>query len=1130
MVFLGIYRAIYDYAPQAETELQIAEGDLLFVLEKSTDDDWWKAKRKASSEEEEEAEGLIPNNYIEEAVPIAKAKAMYDYTRQTDEELSFSEEDLLDVYDTSDPDWTLVGFNGEYGFAPANYIEMSDSPPETPAALAAPAAPAAPAMPPRPTVVEPEDEEDEPNSPPPISGPAAALAQALRGQGAASAGPSAPRSAMSPPPNLSAPPKKKSVQFTPEESDEEIPPPNLPQRPPSQTLSPPITQYASPRTPMSPPTDYDDEDRHYQRSPLSPSGYHLYNIHEMVSHMGKNKKMPMTLGINVPKGTIMISPEKAKNGPEKEWTAEKLTHYSIEGKHVFMELVRPSKSVDFHAGAKDTAQEIVAYLGELAGAARGGGMEDVLAAGSGGQVQKKGKMVYEFMAQGDDEVTVALDDEVIIIDDTKSDEWWQVRRLKNGKEGVVPSSYVEITGTINVSAAPSRSRSDAGLSIVEQNRLEEERLARQATKSQRKNDSRGAEVGPGLRLPERQSSLAQGDPDTKRHSQRKRDSTAKSSSSSKSKPDSSKVRTWTDRTGSFKVDAEFIGLRDNKIHLHKLNGVKIAVPVQKMAIEDLEYVERRTGVSLDEDKPLSEIKRRSTLLKRDNERASKAGITVEKKSDYDWFDFFLSCGVNPQICQTYTSAFEKDQMGEENMADINEKLLRTLGVKEGDILRVMKYLDAKYGRVGGAGDSADAKGGLFSGPGGALRNNTGKGRPAPPVQTNDVVDAKVFEQMTDAAVKQPPPDAQATSLASAPVKQPTNGFDDNAWEVKPSKQPTPAASSPAQQTTSPPPAAQRPPTGAMAELSLLDQPLIPAPPEPKAAPQPPVQQHLPAPQPQPAVLQQPAQTGATQSVFDQVAAATMKGQQQPMAPPRQRPMAPQQTGMPGSLIQPPPQRAASAPQNFQQQQSAFGPPPPLQPQLTGYQPQVQAQVSPAGQSLQELQQQRMQQQNFLQMQPTGFQQQNQFGQFSQPSFQIPQPTGFNQFQQQPQFQPSNGSPFADPPRAPFQPQPTGFQQSFSPMQPQQTGINAFLQPALQPQRTGFQQPSQQTGFGGTSGFTVPPVPPIPTQPTIAPLQPQKTGPAPQIKFGVQPGQKKLVPQPTGRANLSKATPQNPFGF
>ena len=66
MVFLGIYRAIYDYEPQSSNEIALSEGDILMVLEKSTDDDWWKAKKKGHNEDEEEPEGLIPNNYIEE--------------------------------------------------------------------------------------------------------------------------------------------------------------------------------------------------------------------------------------------------------------------------------------------------------------------------------------------------------------------------------------------------------------------------------------------------------------------------------------------------------------------------------------------------------------------------------------------------------------------------------------------------------------------------------------------------------------------------------------------------------------------------------------------------------------------------------------------------------------------------------------------------------------------------------------------------------------------------------------------------------------------------------------------------------------------------------------------------------
>lgn len=69
MGFLGVYTAVYDYQPQGEGELEIREGDLLYVLEKNSDDDWWKAKKKAERDDEDEPEGLVPNNYVEEVSP-----------------------------------------------------------------------------------------------------------------------------------------------------------------------------------------------------------------------------------------------------------------------------------------------------------------------------------------------------------------------------------------------------------------------------------------------------------------------------------------------------------------------------------------------------------------------------------------------------------------------------------------------------------------------------------------------------------------------------------------------------------------------------------------------------------------------------------------------------------------------------------------------------------------------------------------------------------------------------------------------------------------------------------------------------------------------------------------------------
>ncbi|TKA22542.1 hypothetical protein B0A50_08083 [Salinomyces thailandicus] len=1127
MVFVDVVRALYDYVPQSGEELAITDGDVLFVLEKSAEDAWWKCKKKAVSDDDEEPEGLVPNNYVERVEPVKRAKALYDYAQQTDEELSFDEGRVLEVFDESDPDWTLVGCGGEYGFAPAIYIEAAAaggaggavspplaSPPPQQRQLAPPPMPIRPSAHddgPLPGEADYPDPGQAPSPVPdePANNPAAALAGIIQ-QKTGGAQPTADRS-------LASPPLPNRPQYTPDESEEEEAPPPMPQRPQSQVMpSPPPTTYAqSPRSPRgampTSPTNrhvsatYEEDD-----VPSSPSGFRMYNIHEMVSHFGKNKKMPTVLGLNIAKGLVMIAPEKSRDGPSREWSAERLTHYSIEGKHVFVELVRPSKSVDFHAGSKDTAQEIVAHLGELAGASRAEGLREIYAAseGTSGGGMKKGKMLYEFMAQGDDEVSVAVDDEVLVLDDQKSEEWWMIRRLRSGKEGVVPASYVEITGTM-----PSGSVNGlaSAKSMVEQNRLEEERLAKEAVKKDRTANSSA--------IPERLSSLA-GD---ERRSSRSEGKSRSSRDQQKSKPNTARVRTWTDRSGTFKVEAEFIGLRDGKIHLHKLNGVKIAVPVSKMAVEDLEYVESATGKSLDDEKPLSDIKRRNTQKKTNGSRAaSSAGASVQKPpagDEYDWFDFFLSCGVNPQICERYANAFSKDQIGQEILPDVNEQLLRTLGLKEGDILRVMKTLDNKYDRKRGVESASPAvtgEGGegLFSGPGGALRNNTRKGRPAPAVQTNDVVDEAAFR---------PQAGASAGGAKAAPSSRGTGGgFDDDAWDVKPARTGTPTQASAAQPSAPAPQPQPQPPSRAPNDdLSLLAMPLQPQPTAVQQLSQQPTPSSAPTPQSPPTAPQQPQQQqGADQALFDKIAA--LKPQ-----PPRQRPAAPQQQQQADTGIPPPP-RAASAPgfhPQQQQQMSGGAYAPPLQPQLTGYAPygypQQPQQQQPTGL-----------QQSFpaLQPQPTGmsFQPLSSFGMAAQQQHYggfAPQPTGYPSQQQQFVNGAATGSPFADPlshqqtQASQFYPQPTGFapqQTGFPPQQQQQqTGYGPMTNYPPQQQQQQPQLPPQQTG-----GVLAP----------MQPLQPQKTGPPPPVRFGVPAQQQPLVPQATGRANLARATAQNPFGF
>ncbi|EGO53392.1 cytoskeleton assembly control protein SLA1p [Neurospora tetrasperma FGSC 2508] len=1168
MGFLGVYRAIYDYTPQGEGELTISEGDILYVLEKSQEDDWWKAKKKANAADDDEPVGLIPNNYIEEAKPVSYARALYEYTRQTDEELSFPEDAQLSVFDTSDPDWILVGHDGNYGFAPANYIELGDgqagqveeeeeaTAPPPPLPQRTPSVSVDVASPPLPARSVPS----EPSTPVAASNPAAA----------AIAGVMANRSSFQPPAPISVPlPQRQS--YASEDYENEVRSPPLPSRPrgdsqiapeqksyrpvppPAQSAAHDTDDYGiSPRTSQAPPP---------QTAALTPGGFHMYNINEMTSVMGKKKKMPTTLGINLRTGMILIAPEHSHDGPSQEWRADCMTHYSREGKHVFMELVRPSKSVDFHAGAKDTAEEIVAMLGDMAGTVRLEGLKEIIAAGAGGK-KKKGAVLYDFMAQGEDEVTVGVGDEVVILDDTKSDEWWMVRRIKNGKEGVVPSSYIEING---VWEEPETAISGiaVGMSEVEKNRLEEARLTKEAIKAaqreeEKEKQKRNSEVGPGLQLQERSSSLPATDDNRRgkqRSSRREPGQSNSSKSSSKSKPDPSKVRTWTDRSKSFSVEAQFLGVKDGKIRLHKMNGVQIAVPVSKMSVEDLEYVERVTGESLDEDKPLSDLRNkrsagessRSSRSTRDRERdrgsSSRVGATIDssKKPDYDWFNFFLGCDIQVGLCERYSQAFLREAIDESVLPDVDATVLRNLGLREGDIIKVMRYLDNKYMRNK---KGEEGEGGLFSGPGGALRNNTKKGRPAPPVEVSNTVDPNAFSKDSGASSgKSSSPTAAATPTPSA--SKPSSGFDDDAWDVKPTKTKTPelaaqavapapaaapaAAPAPAAPAlvdapAPPPPAAL---TKSMQELSLLTQPLEPE----KVAPPPVVQPAitLPPPSAAPAAAAAPAQvpqlTGATPGFFTGMQPPAVGAQILPQNIARQRPLAPQFTAAPGGLVAPPPSRPLSAPQSAQP--SAFTPPP-IQPQMTGFQA---PQIAPPGQSLGDLAQQRLQQQYAAQMQAQQQQMQQPMMTGMQPMMtgMQPQQTGFGQFPPQQQ---------------PFMPQPTGFgmqQQQQQPMmtgmQPQQTGFGQFPQQQPQPfmpQPTGYNhvggglppplQP-QATGMSFTQGFGNGP------QQQHQPLVPQQTGPAPPVRFGISGDAKKLAPQATGRrANLAAATPDNPFGF
>ena len=707
---------------------------------------------------------------------------------------------------------------------------------------------------------------------------------------------------------------------------------------------------------------------------------------------------------------------------------------------------------------------------------------------------KRGVILYDFDAHDDDELAVRQDQIIEILDDSH-EEWWKCKA--GSREGVVPASYVDVIKTRPASKKDQNSAASALATAVTQQR-------------QKPNTS------PSLPLaPQEQSSQ------------------------SLSKPDISKVRTWTDKSGTYRVEAQFLGLSDDKIQLHKLNGIKISVPKTKMSDADVQYVERLLGRESSPPPPKPPP---------DSEKPKPRRI------EFDWFTFFLESGIDYNVCQRYALAFEKDQMDESILPEINTQTLRSLGVREGDILRIMKRLDEKFGRTStrkksvrfGRGEvvedddegkddlsnvvkitqPAERKESLFSsGPGGALRNNTTRrGRPTTGKQAPEEVDGTLLSTSTAEKEQEQPemerhgvrplrvPPSRLVNYPQKPQSS-TQGFEDDAWAVKqqPPKLQSPTLSAP---IVSSPVQAGPPPGSAIHELASISPPNVsrslPSPLQPQNSDG--IVQLSPQPTALP-VVNRPSSVPPTQTA------------------PQMAPLQPHYTGIPPQQPYngPTPAQASGTPslneqlaklQLYRQQQM-------IQPQPTGFVPQYQPGYTnglqptiqqPTGMP--------------LQPQPTGFmpnflpagQQNSQLGPTRSFSMGLPPPLiPTNTLSSQQSFMathrtgPANIAPTPSQFQQSFQPQPTGFQQ------PQPTGFQQQPQPTgFQPQQplpTGFQPPQkvfQQTTF--QPSFLPPPTS------TLLPQQPLPTGFQPPQKVFQQttfeplflpPPTSTLLPQQTG---------------
>ncbi|OBZ82343.1 Actin cytoskeleton-regulatory complex protein sla1, partial [Choanephora cucurbitarum] len=668
MRYVEVCQTLYDYEARTEDELSIKQDDVLYVIEKE-DDDWWKAELKQNTEEQGPV-GLVPATYLEPIQPIGRVRAEYDYVAQQEEELSFEEGDEMDLLETDDPDWYLVKTSqGHIGLAPSNYVQTVEGY-EQPTVAAPPAI----------TAITP------PPSVPPSAPPAPVMPQPTGREVIADEAQSWNVHEYDP-----AKKKKKKGKG-------------------SLFIGNGMICYGSETDKASP--------------------VQQYHILDVTKYLYDGK----ILHIEIEGAKQAVLDLQAASKSEAKAILTKIADSTRAAQASNTHLNSPQQQMAAPAAAIATPStysepEEPHHEEE----------EEEEKEEESNCVPKWGISLYSFDAEGEDELSVQENEQLYVLNYERTDGWWRVQKV-DGEIGLVPSSYIQFdededhttsaaVGAAAVGAAAVAAAGAAtGMSRVEdkeeirrkreeeehalyqqriaeeeererirrreqeenerrrrQEEEEEERRRRQEEEQKESERRRQAQEAAKRAEAARQKQLEE---DYKRKEAERKAALARSSSTKSNrhqdlpKPDPTKVRTWTDRSGTFKVQAQFIDFHNGKLRLHKLNGVKIDVPVEKMCPDDIRWVEthtRQPNTSPDPPTPAMPPRPAQTE-KKVNER-------------WDWFDWFMMVGIPMQASLQYASSFKAEKLDDSDIQSLTHKQMKTLGLKETHVQRVQRYIE-----------------------------------------------------------------------------------------------------------------------------------------------------------------------------------------------------------------------------------------------------------------------------------------------------------------------------------------------------------------------------------------------------------------------------------------------------
>ncbi|NXE18633.1 SH319 protein, partial [Ardeotis kori] len=123
--------ALHDFTAETKDDLSFKKGDYIQILEQ-VDSEWYRGRLN-------EKEGIFPAVFVQTCsarVELSqsvggkkgKAKALYDFHGENEDELSFKAGDTITELESVDEDWMSGEIQGKSGIFPKNFVQISKTP------------------------------------------------------------------------------------------------------------------------------------------------------------------------------------------------------------------------------------------------------------------------------------------------------------------------------------------------------------------------------------------------------------------------------------------------------------------------------------------------------------------------------------------------------------------------------------------------------------------------------------------------------------------------------------------------------------------------------------------------------------------------------------------------------------------------------------------------------------------------------------------------------------------------------------------------------------------------------------------------------------------------------------------